>query len=51
VPRDWIEPLFAYSHFVHNLPDFLIKAPDWRFAYMTDDSVSPLERPADASHQ
>jgi hypothetical protein len=40
VPRDWIEPLFAFSHFVHNLPDFLANAPDWRFAYMTGESES-----------
>jgi hypothetical protein len=51
VPRDWIEPLFAYSHFVHNLPDFLTKAPDWRFAYLTDDSLTPVEPSADASHR
>jgi catechol 2,3-dioxygenase-like lactoylglutathione lyase family enzyme len=51
VPRDWIEPLFAYSHFVHNLPDFLTKAPDWRFAYLTDDSLTPVEPPADASNR
>jgi len=35
VPREWSEPLFAYSHFVHNLPPFLIDPPQWRFTYLT----------------
>lgn len=35
VPRDWIEPLFGYSHFVHNLPPFLKQAPEWKVAYLT----------------
>jgi catechol 2,3-dioxygenase-like lactoylglutathione lyase family enzyme len=51
VPRDWIEPLFAFSHFVHNLPDFLANAPDWRFAYMTGESASNLETHADGRHR
>jgi catechol 2,3-dioxygenase-like lactoylglutathione lyase family enzyme len=50
VPRDWIEPLFAFSHFVHNLPDFLANAPEWRFAYLTDDSSGGIESPTDARH-
>ena len=35
VPRDWVEPLFAYAHFVHNLPPFLIKPPAWNVTYLT----------------
>ena len=45
VPRDWIEPLFAFSHFVHNLPDFLAKPPAWRFAYLTDGSAPGADLP------
>jgi catechol 2,3-dioxygenase-like lactoylglutathione lyase family enzyme len=35
VPREFVEPLFAYSHFVHNLPPFLSKNPAWNFSYLT----------------
>lgn len=35
VPRRWSEPLFAYAHFVHNLPPFLRNPPAWRIEYMT----------------
>jgi catechol 2,3-dioxygenase-like lactoylglutathione lyase family enzyme len=35
VPRDWVEPLFGYSHFVHNLPPFLMMPPEWKFTYIT----------------
>lgn len=35
VPRRWPEPLFAYAHFVHNLPPFLRNPPAWRIEYMT----------------
>jgi len=37
VPRRWTVPLFAYAHFVHNLPPFLHKPPEWRVEYLTDD--------------
>ena len=36
VPRDWVEPLFAYAHFVHNLPPFLLQPPTWKVEYLTD---------------
>lgn len=36
VPRQWPEPMFAYSHFVHNLPDFLRNPPAWKVNYLTD---------------
>jgi catechol 2,3-dioxygenase-like lactoylglutathione lyase family enzyme len=36
VPRDFVEPLFAYSHFVHNLPPFLMEEPAWSFKYLTN---------------
>lgn len=35
VPREWTNPLFAYAHFVHNLPPFLMQEPEWKFQYMT----------------
>jgi catechol 2,3-dioxygenase-like lactoylglutathione lyase family enzyme len=35
IPREWTEPLFAYSHFVHNLPPFLMRQPAWDFRYIT----------------
>jgi hypothetical protein len=35
VPRDWIEPLFGYAHFVHNLPPFLMRNPEWKMALLT----------------
>ncbi|WP_293881513.1 VOC family protein [Sphingomonas sp.] len=35
VPRSWDNPLFAYSHFVHNLPPFLQKEPTWDVRYIT----------------
>jgi len=35
VPREWTNPLFAYAHFVHNLPAFLMHEPEWRFHYIT----------------
>lgn len=41
VPREWLEPLFAYSHFVHNLPPFLKKPPAWDFRYIT--GIAPSE--------
>lgn len=44
VPREWINPLFGYAHFVHNLPPFLAQEPDWNFRYMTG-----IE-PADHAH-
>ena len=36
VPRDWVEPLFAYAHFVHNLPPFMAQEPAWKVNYLTD---------------
>jgi catechol 2,3-dioxygenase-like lactoylglutathione lyase family enzyme len=41
VPRDWTNPLFGYSHFVHNLPDFLMNEPTWDFKYITN--ITPSE--------
>jgi catechol 2,3-dioxygenase-like lactoylglutathione lyase family enzyme len=35
VPRDWHAPLFAYAHYVHNLPPFLMKPPAWDFSHIT----------------
>jgi catechol 2,3-dioxygenase-like lactoylglutathione lyase family enzyme len=41
VPREWINPLFAYAHFVHNLPPFLMNEPEWKFQYIT--GIEPSE--------
>ena len=38
VPRDWVEPLFAYAHFVHNLPPFLAQEPAWKVNYLTGEA-------------
>ena len=42
VPRDWIEPLFGFSHFVHNLPPFLMRNPQWKFDFMT--GIEPQDK-------
>jgi hypothetical protein len=36
VPRDWINPLFGFASFTHNLPPFLSEEPDWNFRYITE---------------
>lgn len=41
VPREWTAPLFAFSHFVHNLPPFLMNPPAWDFHYIT--GIEPKE--------
>jgi len=43
VPRDWNEPLFGFSTFVHNLPGFLADPPAWRFAYLTETRLPTVE--------
>jgi catechol 2,3-dioxygenase-like lactoylglutathione lyase family enzyme len=40
VPRDWDQPLFGYSHFVHDLPPFLAEEPVWHFNFMTGDDAT-----------
>lgn len=35
VPRRWPKPLFAYAHFVHNLPPFLLEPPEWTVEFVT----------------
>ena len=42
VPRDWIEPLFGFSHFVHNLPPFLMRNPEWKVAFIT--GIEPQDK-------
>jgi catechol 2,3-dioxygenase-like lactoylglutathione lyase family enzyme len=41
VPRRFINPLFGYAHFTHNIPPFLKDPPDWRFAYLEQKSEEP----------
>lgn len=45
VPRRWPEPLFAYAHYVHDLPPFLEAEPRWAIEYLTDDvaQTTPTE--------
>jgi catechol 2,3-dioxygenase-like lactoylglutathione lyase family enzyme len=38
VPREWLQPLFGYTHFVHNLPPFLQVPPEWNFRYLTEEA-------------
>jgi catechol 2,3-dioxygenase-like lactoylglutathione lyase family enzyme len=45
IPREFVQPLFAYSHFVHNLPPFLMQNPEWNFRYIT--GIVPSEIPED----
>ena len=42
VPRHWSNPLFAFAHFVSNLPPFLAEEPSWDFVYITDGDA-PLD--------
>ena len=39
VPREWTEPLFAYAHFIHNLPPFLQRPPGWNLRYLTTEAA------------
>ena len=36
VPRRWPVPLFAYAHWVHDLPPFLREPPSWQIEYMAE---------------
>lgn len=45
VPRHWTSPLFAFAHFVSNLPPFLTEEPAWDFDYLTEG-----EPPLDADY-
>nr|WP_047168682.1 VOC family protein [Sphingomonas sp. Y57] len=40
VPRDWTNPLFGVAHYMHNLPPFLIDAPEWEFRYLTEETAT-----------
>ncbi|MEG3179075.1 VOC family protein [Sphingomonas sp. LT1P40] len=39
VPREWTEPLFAYAHYIHNLPHFLHQSPSWNLRYLTTEAA------------
>ena len=39
VPREFINPLFGYAHYMHNLPDFLKQEPSWDIRYLTPDEA------------
>jgi catechol 2,3-dioxygenase-like lactoylglutathione lyase family enzyme len=38
VPRDWVNPLFGYLTFAHNMPSFFSNAPSWDVEYHADFS-------------
>jgi len=40
VPRNFHVPLFAYSHFTHNIPHFLHEPPEWAFTYLTEEEAA-----------
>jgi catechol 2,3-dioxygenase-like lactoylglutathione lyase family enzyme len=40
VPRIFHVPLFAYSLFTHNIPEFLREPPEWSFSYLTDEQIA-----------
>ncbi|WP_188062250.1 glyoxalase [Sphingobium sp. KCTC 72723] len=40
VPREFDVPLFAYSHFTHNVPPFLQTEPEWSFKYLTEAQIA-----------
>ncbi len=40
VPRNFHVPLFAYSHFTHNVPEFLREPPEWAFSYLTEAEIA-----------
>lgn len=46
IPREWINPLFGYAHFVHNLPPFLMQEPEWNFRYITGIGIDGLDHGA-----
>jgi hypothetical protein len=39
VPRHWTAPLFGYSHFTHNIPQFLRDEPAWNVSYLTEGTL------------
>lgn len=43
VPRDWINPLFGYLTFAHNVPAFFMDPPSWDVQFHAD--FSPPRRP------
>lgn len=38
VPRDWVNPMFGYASFVHNLPPFFHEPPSWDVRYLTQEA-------------
>jgi catechol 2,3-dioxygenase-like lactoylglutathione lyase family enzyme len=38
VPRDWINPVFGYLNFAHNMPPFFMEAPSWDVQFHADFS-------------
>jgi catechol 2,3-dioxygenase-like lactoylglutathione lyase family enzyme len=36
VPRDWINPLFGYLTFAHNMPPYFMEAPSWDVQFHAD---------------
>lgn len=38
IPREWINPLFGYMTFAHNLPPFMLDPPSWNYRYLTEEA-------------
>ncbi len=36
MPRDWINPLFGYLTFAHNMPPFFMEVPSWDVQFHAD---------------
>ncbi len=43
VPREWINPLFGYLTFAHNVPPFLMEEQDWAVRYYKKSGFEPDE--------
>lgn len=40
VPREFINPLFGYVHFMHNVPDFMMHEPSWDVRFLKPEEIS-----------
>ena len=49
VPREWVNPLFGYLTFAHNLPAFFREPPPWEVRYHGD--FTPASKTHGAQHE
>jgi catechol 2,3-dioxygenase-like lactoylglutathione lyase family enzyme len=47
VPRDWINPLFGFLTFAHNMPPFFMNAPTWDVQFHADFAPPRVPREHD----